>query len=127
MLKMINLLENSSNQPCKFRTKCWIEINDQSRGVYNTNSDIRFKTTMLKSSLCDYSDGYILAKGRITITEAGDDAAARQADEGNKRVIFKNCAPFTNCKSEINNTEIDNDKDINIVMSRYNLIGYSDN
>ena len=127
MLKMINLLENSSNQPCKFRTKCWIEINDQSRGVYNTNSDIRFKTTMLKSSLCDYSDGYILVKGRITITEAGDDAAARQADEGNKGVIFENCAPFTNCKSEINNTEIDNDKDINIVMSRYNLIGYSDN
>ena len=54
--KIINLLENTSNQPSKFRTKNWIEINDQSRGVYNTNSDIRFKTTMLKPSLCDYSD-----------------------------------------------------------------------
>ena len=54
--KIINLLENTSNQPSKFRTKNWIEINDQSRGVYNTNSDIRFKTIMLKLSLCDYSD-----------------------------------------------------------------------
>ena len=54
--KIINLLENTSNQPSKFRTKNWIEINDQSRGAYNTNSDIRFKTTMLKPSLCDYSD-----------------------------------------------------------------------
>ena len=90
--KTINLLDNTPNQLSKFRTKNWIEINDQSRGVYNTNSDIRFKTTMLKSSLCDYSDAYILVKGRITITGAGADAAARQADERNKGVIFKNCA-----------------------------------
>ena len=54
--KIINLLENTPNQLSKFRIKNWIEINDQSRGVYNTNSDIRFKTTMLKSILCDYSD-----------------------------------------------------------------------
>ena len=54
--KIINLLDNASNQPSKFRTKTWIEINDQSRGTYNTNSDIRFNTTMLKSSLCDNSD-----------------------------------------------------------------------
>ena len=65
--KIMNLLDNTSNQTSKFRTKNWIEINDQSRGAYNTNSDIRFKTTMLKSSLCDYSDAYILVKGRITI------------------------------------------------------------
>ena len=90
--KTINLLDNTPNQLSKFRTKNWIEINDQSRGVYNTNSDIRFKSTMLKSSLCDYSDAYILVKGRITITGAGADAAARQADERNKGVIFKNCA-----------------------------------
>ena len=86
--KMINLLDNISNQPSKFRTKNWIERNDQLRGTYNTNSDIRFKTTMLKSILCDYSDAYILVKGRITITGAGDDAAARQADERNKEVIY---------------------------------------
>ena len=125
--KIINLLDNTPNQLSKFRTKNWTEINDQSRGVYNTNSDIRFKTTMLKSSLCDYSDAYILVKGTITITGAGADAAARQADERDKGVIFKNCAPFINCKTEINNTEIDNAKDIDIVMPMYDLIEYSDN
>ena len=82
---------------------------------------------MLKSSLCDYSDAYILVKGKITITGAGPDAAARQADERDNGVAFKNCVPFTNCISEINNTQIDNAKDIDIVMSMYNLIEYSDN
>ena len=82
--KLINLLDNTSYQLSKFRTKNWTEINDQSIGVYNTNSDVKFKTKMLKSSLCDYNDGYILVKGRITITGAGADAAARQADERNK-------------------------------------------
>ena len=91
-------LINTSHQLSKFRTKIWIEINDQSRGVYNVNSD--------------------LVKGRITVTGAGDDAAARQTDD---------CVPFVNCKSEVNNTEIDNAKDINIVMPMYNLIEYSDN
>ena len=82
---------------------------------------------MLKSSLCDYSDAYILVKGTIAITGAGADAAARQADERDKGVAFKNCAPFTNCISEINNTQVDNAKDIDIVMPMYNLIEYSDN
>ena len=82
---------------------------------------------MLKSSLCDYSDAYILVKGRITITGAGADAAARQADERDKGVAFKNCAPFINCISEINNTQVDNAKDIDIIMPMYNLIEYSDN
>ena len=82
---------------------------------------------MLKSSLCDYSDAYVLVKGRITIAGAGADAAARQADERDKGVAFKNCARFTNCISEINNTQIDNAKDIDIVMPMYNLIEYSDN
>ena len=66
--KIINLLGNTPNQLSKFRTKNWIEMDDQSRGAYNTNSDMRFKTTMLKSNLCDYSNPYILVKGRITIT-----------------------------------------------------------
>ena len=69
---------------------------------------------MLKSSLCDYSDAYILVIGKITITGAGDDAAARQADERDKGVAFKNYAPFTNCISVINNTQIDNCKDIDM-------------
>ena len=125
--KIVNLLDNTSKQLSKFRIKNWTEINYQSRGTYNTNSNIRFKTTMLKSSLCDYSDAYILVKGRITVTGEGADANARHADERKKGVVFKNCAPFTNCKSEINNTEVDNAKDIDIVMSMYNLIEYSDN
>ena len=82
---------------------------------------------MLKSSLCDYSDAYILVKREITITGAGDDAAAKQADERDKGVAFKNCALFTNCISEINNTQIVNAKDIAIVMPMYNLIEDSDN
>ena len=123
--KIANLLDSASNKPSKFRTKNWVEINDESRGGYTTGSDIKFKTAMIRSSLCDSADAYILVKGTITITGTGDDAAARQADERNKGVIFKNCAPFTKCKSKINNMEIDNAQDIDIVMSMYNLIEYS--
>ena len=80
--KIANLLDNevalsASNQPCKFRTRNWVEINDESRGTYTSN-DIKFKTTMLRSNLCDYADAYILVKGTITITDAGDDDAAKQ-------------------------------------------------
>ena len=82
---------------------------------------------MLKSNLCDYADAYILAKGKITITGHGDDDAARQADERDKGVIFKNCTQFTKCISRINGTDIDNAQDIDIVMPMYNLIEYSDN
>ena len=125
--KIANLIEDAPNQPSKFRTRNLVEINDESREAYKVNSHIKFKTTMLKSSLCGYNDAYILVKGTITITGAGNNAAARQADERDKVVIFKNCAPFTNCVSEINNTQIDNAKNIDIVMPMYNLIEYSDN
>ena len=126
--KIANLMDdNTLNQPSKFRTRDWVEINDESRRAYNVNSQIKFKTTILKSSLRDYSDAYTLVKGKITIAGARADAAARQADERDKVVIFKNCAPFTNCLSEINNTQIDNAKGIDIVMPMYNLIEYSDN
>ena len=125
--KIANLLHDSSNKTSKFRTKNWVEINDESRGTYNDDKQIKFKTTMLKSSLCDYGDVYILFKGKITITGEGDDAAARQTDERNKGVAFKKCAPFTSCKSHINNVEIDYCHDIDIVMPMYNLIEYSDN
>ena len=80
---------------------------------------------MLKSSLCDYSDAYIFVKGTISLNNTA--AAGAAANNINKDVIFKNCAPFTNCISEINNTQIDHAKDIDIVMSLYNLIEYSDN
>ena len=121
------MIDDTSNQPSKFRTRNWVEINDESRGAYNVNSQIKFKTTILKSSLCDYSDAYILVKGTVIINERGADASARQADERDKGVAFKNCAPFINCISEINNTQIDNAKDIDIVMPMYNLIENSDN
>ena len=79
---------------------------------------------MLRSNICDYTDAYILVNGRITITGAGADDAAKGLDERNKGIIFKNCAP---CISRINNTDIDNAQDIDIVMPMYNLIEYSDN
>ena len=123
--KIANLIDdNTLNQPSKYRTRNWIEINDESRGGYNVNSQIKFKTTMLKSSLCDYSNAYILVKGTITVNNTAAQRAG--ANNINRKVIFKNCAPFTNCISEINNTQIDNAKDINIVMPMYNLIEYSD-
>ena len=80
---------------------------------------------MLKSSLCDYSDAYILVKGTISVNNTA--AAGAGANNTNKRVIFKTCAPFTYCISEINNTQVDNAKDIDIVVPMYNLIEYSDN
>ena len=123
--KIANLIDDTSNQSSKFRTRNWVEINDELRGAYNVNSQIKFKTTMLKSSLCDYSDTYILVKGTISVTNTATAGAA--ANNINKKVIFKNCAPFTNCISKINNTQIDNAKDIDIVMPMYNLIKYSDN
>ena len=81
-------VRNTTTQPSKFRKKNWVEIIDDACGTQNTNSQIKFKNTMLKSRLCDYSDSYILVKGTITITRAGTDAAARQADETNT-TIFK--------------------------------------
>ena len=127
--KIANLIDhNTLNQPSKFRTRNWVEINDESRGAYNVNSQIKFKTTMLKSSLCDYSDAYILVKGTISVNNtAAQGAAVNNNNNNNKKVIFKNCAPFTNCISEINNAQMDNAKDIDIVTPMYNLIEYSDN
>ena len=118
---------NVSNQPSKFRTKNWVEINDESRGGYTAGSDIKVKTTMLRSSLCDYVYAYILVKGTITIAGAEDAAAAKRVDERNKGVIFKDCAPFIKCISQINDIEIDNVQDIDIVIPMYNLIEYSNN
>ena len=82
---------------------------------------------MLRSNLCDYAGAYILVKGTITIAGAGNNDAARQADERDKGVIFKNCAPFIKCINRINSTEIDNAKDIDIVMPINNLTEQSDN
>ena len=104
--KIANLLNTESNQPSKFRTRNWVEINDEARGTYSPNKQIKFKTSMLRSSLCHYSDSYILVKGNITVNNSASAGAA--ANNTNKKVIFKNFAPFTSCISKINNTHIDN-------------------
>ena len=95
-----------------------VKINDDAQGTYKTNSQIEFKTTMLKSSVCDYIDACILVKGTIAITgaETGADKATRQADKINKQVIFRSCTSFTDCICKTNNTQIDNAKDMDIVM-----------
>ena len=81
-----------------------------------SNSQIKFKTSVLRSSSCDYSDAFIFTSGTLTITGEGADDNSKQLDERNKGVIFKNCAPFTDWISEINNTQIDNAKYIDVMM-----------
>ena len=128
--KIAKLLDNEValiawNKSSKSRTRNWIEINDDIGGAYSSDKQIRHKITMLRSSLCDYRDAYILVKGNITLNNtAGEGAAANNAT---KKAIFKNCSPFTNCISKINYTQIDNAEYIDIVMPMYNLIEYSDN
>ena len=92
--KIANLLDKGSNQPSKFKRINLVKINDESRGTYTSN-DIKFKTIRLRPNLCGYADTHI--------TGAGDDGAGRRADERDKGVTFKNCAPFTKCISRINN------------------------
>ena len=123
--KIANLLNDKSGHPSKFKTRNLVEINDEARGTYSPNKQLKFKTSMLRSSLCNYKDAYILVKGNITINNTVADGAA--AGNTNKEVILKNYAPFTNCISKINNTDIDNAKYTDIVMPMYNLIEYSDN
>ena len=114
--KIANLLNDESNQPSKFRTWNWVEINDEARGTYSSNRQTKFKTSVLRSRLCHYSDTYILVKGNITVNNTAGAAAA--ANNTNKKVIFKNFAPFTSCISKINNTQID-DKNFHFGKSIY--------
>ena len=128
--KIANLLDNevalsASNKPSKFRTRNWVEMNGNIRGAYSPNKQITIKTAMLRSSLCDYNDAYVLVKVNITVNSTA--AASVAANNAAKKVIFKNCAPFTNCVSKINNIEIDNAQNIDLAMPMYNLIVYSDN
>ena len=131
-------MNEAGDKPHKFQTRKWIEINDDSQGKYQPESQIKFKTTSLMSALCDYADAYILVKGEVNITSAGkagaNDAAtaanataAAAAGVRNRAVALKNCAPFVNCISEINNTQVDNAKDLDETMPMYNLLEYSKN
>ena len=119
----MDLLDNTLNQPFKFRTKNLVEINDGTRGMYNINSQIKFKAPMLNSRLCDYSDAYILNKGIISIAQVPPPPA--NPNNNKKEVVFKTCAPFTEFISKINNTQIDNPKEFKVAMPIYNLIKYS--
>ena len=121
---IVNLLHDATNQPFKFRTKNLVEINDESHGTYDDNIIIKFKTSMIKSNLCDYSDKSIQAKRIIEV--ANTEAAGAPVNKTNKKVTFKNSAQFTNYISEINNTQVDDAQDIDTVMPMYKLIEYSD-
>ena len=115
--KIVNLLNGSDNENSKFATKKWYVIDSESKGNYSQDDPIKFLTKSLESSLCDYSDAYILVTGNITV--AGGNP--------NTKVAFKNCAPFKECRTEINETFVDKTEHINIAMPMYNLIEYSDN
>ena len=104
----------------KFVTKKGIEVYDQSEGNYDVNKEIRIKTSMLRSDLCDYSNVYIVVKGTITIVRPN-------TTKRNKELIFKNNAPFINGISKINGVKIDNAEDLDVVMPMYNLLEYTKN
>ena len=112
--KLSKLLNDSTVS--KFVTRKWIEGNDLSSGQYSANKNIRFKTTMLRLDLRDYSNAYIVLKGRITVD------GTVEAKEKNKKITFKNDAPFMSCISRIYNTFMDNSENLDIVMPMYNLL-----
>ena len=121
--KIINLLDNTPNQPSKFRTRNCVGINNESRGTYNKDNQIRFKTSMLRSSLCDYSNVFILVERTITVAQE----AAAAYNDANEKVIFNNCVPFTSWINRINNTQVEYAQYVDVVIRIYNLIEYSDN
>ena len=115
--KIINLLSDSSNEESKFATKKWYVIDSQTtKGKYKQGDTIKFETETIKSSLCDYSDAFILVTGNITV------AANNDTD-----VAFKNCAPFSTCTTKINDVFVEETNHIYIAVPMYNLIEYSDN
>ena len=102
--KIINLLDDTTNEPSKFRTRDQVEINDKLKGRCD-NSNIRFKTSIIRSNLCHYSDSQILVKGTITVPNTAAEGAV--VNNTNKKMIFRNCAPFTHGITKINNAQID--------------------
>ena len=115
--KILNLLNDSSNKESKFATKKWyVTDSETAKGRYKQGDSIKFETESIKSSLCNYSDAFILVTGNITVN----------ADD-NTDVVFKNCAPFSTCTTKINDVFIDEANHVYIAMPMYNLIEYSDN
>ena len=119
---IVNLLDTTSDDKDlpRFVTKKWIEFYDQSEKTYSVNKEIKIKTPMLRSDLCDLSDVYVVVKGTITVTDPNN-------SKRNKSVAFKNNAPFINCISKTNGAQIDNPEDLDVVMLMDNLLEYSKN
>ena len=128
--KINNLLlseDNESEQLSTFVTREYVIVNSL-LDTYNENKSIRFKTPMLRSNLCDYSDAYILVKGKIVVTAPGvNNNANNIKDKRNRPVILKNNAPFVSCITRINGELIEDTDDLDIVMPMYNLLEYSKN
>ena len=120
IVKFLDITSDDKDLP-RFVTKKWIEVYDQSKGKNNFNKEIRIKTSMLRSGLCDFNDAYIIVKGDITLE--GDNGVNKR----NKNLAFKNNAPFINCTSKINGVKIDNAEDLDNAMPMYNLLEYSKN
>ena len=128
--KINNLLlseDNESEKLSKFVTREHVRVNSL-LDRYNENKSIRFKTPMLRSKLCGYSDAYILVKGTITVTAPGANNGANNIrDKKNRPLILKNNAPFVSCITRINDELIEDADDLDIVMPMYNLLEYSKN
>ena len=110
------MLSSTSDNVPRFITKKWIENHDQSGNAedrYKPSKQIKFKTSMLRSDLCDFSDAYIVVKGTITLTKNADRGFT---DVRNRYLAFENNAPFLSCVSEINNVLINNAEDLDVIM-----------
>ena len=125
--KIVNLLNDYNNENSKFATKKWYVIDSESKGNYSHENPLKFLTNSLESSLCDYSDAYILVMGNIAVKRRNAADTANIAIGAITQVVFKNCAPFKDCRTETNDTFVDYAYFINIAMPMYNLIEYSDN
>ena len=119
--KINNLLGPAHDEGPRFITKKWIEVQIQSGNTYNTIKPIRFKTSMLRSDLCDYSDAYVWVKGTITVTNPNNNV------NFDRRLTLKNNAPFISCISKVNGELVENAEDLDIIIPMYNLLEYSKN
>ena len=134
--KIANLLNGSDNEYANFSTKTWYVIDSESKGNQSYPDPITFLAKSIESSLCYYFDAYILVTGNVTVTRtiavpagapAGTQSQRKQPLDAATQVVFKNCAPFEKCSTEIDGTLVDEANFINITMPMYNLIEYSDN
>ena len=119
------MLNGSGNEYAKFARKKWYVIDSESKGNYSHENPIKFLTSSLESSLCDYSDAYILVTGNITLTKRNPANTEDIALNAATQVVFKNCAPFKDYGTAINDTFVDYADFINIAKPMYNLIEYS--